>query len=228
MKHRDSQKRIYINNAIYFMTTDVNEPLFLFKEDLFCELFVADLELCRQIKQFNIFGYKVNPDHVHMLIQPTGKNNYSEIMRSLKTNFSRDANYIMGFHDNINISKVGTDISNAEGNISLVGENISKTGSNILKAGSRDPAFENTIKNHHEFLIKLKHDFVIKNKEHNISKFQWQPSFHDHIIRNKADYYKHLNYIKNQWKKHELKENRYCFISKTIPDISYTKQLKFA
>ncbi len=126
MKHRNSQKRIYIKNAIYFITTNVDEPLFLFKEDLFCELFVEDLKFCREIKQFNIFGYKVNPDHIHLLIQPTGKYNYSEIMQNLKRVSSLHINQI----------------------------------------------------------------------------------------------------IEKQWIQHELPENKYCFISKQKPDLSYTSQLE--
>ena len=195
MKHKDSQKRIYIKNAIYFITTNVDEPLYPFKEDLFCDLFVADMEFCREIKQFNIFGYKVNPDHIHLLMQPTGEKNYSEIMRSLKTNFSRNVNYILGYND------------------------IPR----FLKARSRDLAF----KKHYDFIIHSKTKFCEKYFDKQTSKFQWQSSFNDHIIRNKADYYMRLNYIKSQWKKHELKENKCCFISKMIPDLSYTKQLKF-
>jgi len=101
MEHRDSQKRIYIKNAIYFITTNTFEAYPYFKEDILCELFAKDLELCQNLKEFNIFGYKVNPDHVHLLIQPKGKNNHSEIMRSLKTNISRNINFIMGFNEDM-------------------------------------------------------------------------------------------------------------------------------
>lgn len=36
------------------------------------------------------------------------------------------------------------------------------------------------------------------------SKFQWQKSFHDHIIRDKEDFLKHLKYTENNYIKHWL------------------------
>ena len=47
---------------------------------------------------------------------------------------------------------------------------------------------------------------------HDFSKFKWQSSFYDHFIRDRKDLYHHLKYIKNQWIKHDLKENTYCFV----------------
>ena len=51
--------------------------------------------VCRNLKGFILYGYKINPDHIHLLIRPGERNNYSEIMRSLKTNFSRNMNRVM-------------------------------------------------------------------------------------------------------------------------------------
>ena len=47
----------------------------------------------------------------------------------------------------------------------------------------------------------------IKNKLKSISKFQWQKSFHDHIIRDEKDYFKHLKYTENNYIKHGLSDN---------------------
>lgn len=95
MLHKNSPKRYYIDNAIYFITTVTYDRYPWFKEDLLCRLFIDDLELCAAIKNFTIIGYKINPEHVHLMIQPKEKHDFSEIMRSLKTNFSRNANMVM-------------------------------------------------------------------------------------------------------------------------------------
>lgn len=47
------------------------------------------------IKEFDIHGWAINLEHLHLLIQPAGKYNYSEIMGTLKRNFSRDCNDLM-------------------------------------------------------------------------------------------------------------------------------------
>ena len=93
--HRNSQKRFYNENGVYFVTTNTHEGYPYFNEDLFCELFVENLKYSRTLKGFEIFAYKINPEHVHLLIQPGKKYNYSQIMGSLKRNFSRDCNDLM-------------------------------------------------------------------------------------------------------------------------------------
>ncbi|MBN2078964.1 MAG: transposase [Spirochaetes bacterium] len=95
MHHRNSQKRYYLNGAIYFITTVTRGCYPWFEEDIICRLFIDDLELCAAIKNFAVLGYKVNPDHVHLLIRPSAGHSFSEIMRSLKTNFSRNANRLL-------------------------------------------------------------------------------------------------------------------------------------
>ncbi|MBL4655226.1 MAG: transposase [Bacteroidia bacterium] len=231
MKHRNSQKRIYINDAIYFLTTNVDDPLFLLKENLFCDLFVADLKFCRKIKQFNIFGYKVNPDHIHLLIQPTGINNYSEIMRSLKTNYSRNVNFIMGYNEISEFLKAGSRDPAFKNQYTAFTNTVDPAFKNqdTAFANTVDPVLKNQtlFKNHSNLLYQFKCNFDKKYKNPHFPKFHWQSSFHDHIIRDKSDYYMRLNYIKKQWIQHELPENKYCYISKQKPDLSYTNQLKF-
>lgn len=176
--HRNSQKRYYINNAVYFITTTTYERYPYFEIDILCELFIHDLLICQRLKRFEILGYKINPEHVHLLIQPSKQYNYSDIMNSVKNNFSRNANRILGYEN-----------------------------THVPKATARAVAFnENDIES-------LKSKFVDKyGKNHNIPKFKWQSSFYDHIIRNEFDYSNHLKYIQNQWIKHDLKENKWCYI----------------
>ena len=66
-----------------------------FENEILCELFLETLDFSSLIKEFNIHGWAINLEHLHLLIEPTGKYNYSEIMGTLKRNFSRDCNDLM-------------------------------------------------------------------------------------------------------------------------------------
>jgi REP element-mobilizing transposase RayT len=119
------------------------------------------------------------PDHVHLLFQPRGKADYSEIMRSVKTNFSRDANDII-------LNRVGRFPFPSAGDV----------------APRRLRAYEQ----HYLHVVKPLHErFITKHGcRHDIPKFQWQSSFRDHVIRDEDDYFNHLEYIYNNAVKHAL------------------------
>ena len=104
--HRNSQKRYYIDNAICFITTNTFNGYPYFEIDILGELFIEELEICQRIQKFKLFGYKINPEHIHLLIQPYGQCNYSGIMHLIKRNFCRNANYILGYDSYIS-SKAG-------------------------------------------------------------------------------------------------------------------------
>ena len=95
LKHRNSQKRIYFKDACYFITTNTYDWFPYFKEPIFCDLFVENLRICKKLKQFKLYGWVICYDHVHLLIEPSDKWNYSKIMQSLKRNFSHNANIVM-------------------------------------------------------------------------------------------------------------------------------------
>ena len=95
LHHRNSQERFCDDGSTYFITTVTHGRHLFFHEPLLAELFIRDLWFAKSLKQFALYGYTVLPDHVHLLAQPLGKANISEVMRSLKTNFSRDANDIL-------------------------------------------------------------------------------------------------------------------------------------
>lgn len=93
--HRNSQKRIYVPGGIYFITTNTYDRRPYFKDDILCELFMETLEFTNLIKEFNLHGLAINLEHIHLLIEPTGKYNYSEIIGTLKRNFARDCNLLL-------------------------------------------------------------------------------------------------------------------------------------
>ncbi len=93
--HKNSQKRIYLPDAIYFITICTQDRFPFFKEEIFCELFIEELRLAKKLKEFKLYGFVILPDHVHLLVQPRDKYNISQIIKSLKENASRDLNYVI-------------------------------------------------------------------------------------------------------------------------------------
>ncbi|QQR83325.1 transposase [Candidatus Peregrinibacteria bacterium] len=94
--HRNSQKRIYSDQGVYFVTTVTHERFPFFAEPIFCELFVENLRLCKALKRYELYGWVLMHDHVHLLIQPNVDWNISQIMHSLKRNVSRNINIVLG------------------------------------------------------------------------------------------------------------------------------------
>ncbi len=174
--HRNSQKRFYDKDYIYFITTNTQAREPYFKEDLFCRLLIDNFKLCKQLKDFLLYGFIIIPDHLHLLLKPNGRYNISQIMQSLKKSFSRDMNNLISFANN-------------EGEIHesrLQGKQYSfhlKKNFNII--------------NYNKYISQL-------YKFNDMPEFSWQQSFHDHVIRHEQDFYKHLNYIATNCIKHNI------------------------
>ncbi|MFA6215846.1 MAG: transposase [Patescibacteria group bacterium] len=99
MLHRNSQKRIYFPDAIYFVTIVVQNRFPFFKEEIFCELFIDDLKYCKNLKKFNLYGFVILFDHVHLLIRPGDKYNISQILHNLKRTSSLHINEMIKSSD---------------------------------------------------------------------------------------------------------------------------------
>ena len=190
-KHRNSQKRIYFQDACYFITVKTFNNFPFFREKILCDLFVGNLRLCKQLKEFLLYGWVLIYDHFHLQVQPGDKFNISDVMFSIKKQFSHDVNRIMGYN------KLYFDVK-----------------SETLKAGKRLPAFrvsstdEMAIIKHQKFVTQLHDRFIQKYKNQNIfPKFRWKESFHDHYIRNDRDFDEHMEYIANNPVKHGLPDD---------------------
>ena len=174
--HRNSQKRYYQENSIYFIVTKTFENFPYFKEKIFCDLFIEDLKICKELKKFKLYGFCLIYDHLNLLIHPNEEFNVSKIMGSLKKDISHDINYLI------------------EGDIPecrLRGEQYSKRyGKNF-----NIPNFS-IFKN--QFIKKYKQNQTI------IPKFKWQKSYRDHIIRNEKDFQNHYHYTVYNFQKHNL------------------------
>ncbi len=156
--HRNSPKRFYEKDGVYFITTNTINRYPYFVEDLLCRLFLDNLEYCRKLKNFKIIAYKINPDHLHLLIQ-TGKDiNYSEIMHNLKRNYEK----LIGYQSEL-----------------------------FNKYGVRHP----------------------------LPAFKWHKSFYCRLLLDTEEFVNHVEYIRKQYIKHDLGENKYCFTDEKLFDL---------
>jgi len=88
-------KRINIKGAAYLLTTNTKNRFPYFNEDIFCNILVDVIANCQKIKPFNLISFKINPEHAHLILQPTGKYNISQIMHSIKKTASLNINQII-------------------------------------------------------------------------------------------------------------------------------------
>jgi putative transposase len=53
------------------------------------EILHSTLLIVKELYPFTMLGYVFLPDHFHILIQPTGESNFSQIIHSVKPNFTK-------------------------------------------------------------------------------------------------------------------------------------------
>lgn len=90
-------KRIYVKGAAYHLTTCTQHNYPYFQEDIFCNVLIDVIANSMKIKQFELLGFKINPDHMHIALQPTGRFSFSEIMHNIKRISSTHINLILCF-----------------------------------------------------------------------------------------------------------------------------------
>ena len=88
-------KRLYFENACYFVTTNPFNRILFFEEDILSEIFIHTLKTSIELKHAHLVGYKVNPDHIHLIIHVGSTFNISEIMHSIKRVSSDKINQIL-------------------------------------------------------------------------------------------------------------------------------------
>ncbi|KPU26426.1 hypothetical protein TR13x_10125 [Caloranaerobacter sp. TR13] len=94
-------KRYYEDNMCYFITTVTHNRKEIFNDKIACELFIVVVTYLKYIYDFNVYGFVIMPDHVHIIIHPCANKNISEIMKRIKGNFSRMYNKIYDNHGQI-------------------------------------------------------------------------------------------------------------------------------
>lgn len=98
--HRNSPKRFYLKDAIYFVTTNTYEKYPYFKDEVLAEITISNLLFFKKQYKFLLFGFVLMLDHFHGLIQPRDDYSISKIMQSFKKSSSRDINnYVGAIHE---------------------------------------------------------------------------------------------------------------------------------
>lgn len=87
-------KRYYENNMVYFITivTEERRPIFL--RHVTCDLFINVITYQKIAYDYKVYGFVIMPEHIHLIIQPVGAKNISEIMKNIKGSFSRFYNKV--------------------------------------------------------------------------------------------------------------------------------------
>jgi putative transposase len=96
--HRNSQQRFYDDELTYVVTVNVDGKIPYFQEKIFCELWIEELRICKELKKFELYGFCLNHDHFHMIVNPVREFNVSKVMQTFKKNVSQDINKVIGFY----------------------------------------------------------------------------------------------------------------------------------
>jgi len=90
-------RRIHIKHAAYHLTYITQDRYPYFEEDIFCNLFLDQLEWVAQKKFMVVVAFKINPDHVHLVVQLNSKFTCSDVSRSLKRSTSIRINELIAY-----------------------------------------------------------------------------------------------------------------------------------
>jgi putative transposase len=80
--------RYYVPNAIYFIVAVTRDRRRVLADPDHVDLFFETMRQVRQRKPFSLLAYSVIPDHVNLLLKPTGDANFSRIMLSLQRSYT--------------------------------------------------------------------------------------------------------------------------------------------
>jgi putative transposase len=81
-------RRYYVPEAIYFIVAVTRDRQPIFADEVNVDLLYRVLRRIKRTKPFALFAHSFIPDHVNLLLKPTGEANISRIMLSLKRSFT--------------------------------------------------------------------------------------------------------------------------------------------
>jgi len=88
--------RYYIPGTAVFITQVVQDRQPVFRDPQMVQLLRSTLRTVKELHPFTMLAYVFLPEHFHILIQPTGEGNFSQIMHSLKPNFTKQYKRLTG------------------------------------------------------------------------------------------------------------------------------------
>jgi putative transposase len=89
-------RRYYVPDAIVFITQVVENRVPVFLNESHLDLLRSTLHRVKVLHPFAMLACVFLPDHLHLLIKPTGASTYSQVMHSLKPNFTKAYKQSMG------------------------------------------------------------------------------------------------------------------------------------
>ena len=89
-------RRYYIPGSAIFITQIVQYREPVFRNPKYLNLLRETLHNVKELHPFTMLGYVFLPEHFHLLIQLTGESNFSDVMHSLKPNFTKEYKKLMG------------------------------------------------------------------------------------------------------------------------------------
>ena len=109
-------KRYYLENYAYFLTTVTENRVEIFKDSSYCKILLVTIEYFKLILDYHLYGFCLMPNHLHLIIHPFGKHNFSYIMKMIKGSFASKVNKInnktgsvwqKGFYDECLSNSIG-------------------------------------------------------------------------------------------------------------------------
>lgn len=88
-------KRYILSDHSYFITTATQERRPYFRDGRLAQVIIDNLRFYRDRMGFQLHGYVIMPDHIHLLITPISCS-ISEIMRNLKSFTSKQIRETLG------------------------------------------------------------------------------------------------------------------------------------
>ncbi|MEZ4662594.1 MAG: transposase [Caldilineaceae bacterium] len=82
-------RRYYIPNATVFVTNVVHLREPIFQNPAYMEMLRDVLHEVKKLHPFEMTAYVFLLEHQHIMFKPTGASNFSKIMQSFKTNFTK-------------------------------------------------------------------------------------------------------------------------------------------
>jgi len=204
--HKNSPKRIIYPGAVYYIVIKTQDNYPYFKELIFCDLFIENLRLCRQLKGFKLYGFSIIYDHVNLLIRPDECFNISKVIKSLKENVSRDINVVMGY----TFENLAPNVGDTPTCRLRLGEHSALSRLRGWKLLFAEKNFDKKYppKDIKNYKVAFNEKF---GREIIFPKFKWQQSFWDHfirfhnnILRQEKDWDFHYNYTVYNHIKHGL------------------------
>lgn len=82
--------RLYVPNAIYFITTNTQDRKALFADEQNVALLRQTMREVKEHHPFQMRAYAFMPDHLHLLILLLAVTDITKLMQSIKRNFTRN------------------------------------------------------------------------------------------------------------------------------------------